>query len=205
MGMRLFLCFALLTCFAAPAMAEPMRIVALGDSLTAGSGLPKGEDFATKLEAALIAQGLNVKIENAGVGGNTTADGRARLEEAIKGEPKPRLVIVALGANDMLRRLPPAEAKENLRAILQLLKDRNIPAFLIGMQNPMGGPLMKGPYAKVFEDLEDEFDVPLYPFFLEGVALDSALNQGDGFHPNEKGVAVMVENIAPEVADVLGD
>lgn len=182
---------------------QPMRIVALGDSLMAGSGLPKGEDFASKLEVALIAKGLHVKIENAGIAGNTTADGRARLEEAIKGEPKPRLVIVALGANDMLRRIPVAEAKKNLEAILQSLKDKNIPVFLIGMQNPMGGPLMKGPYAKMFADLEDEYDVPLYPFFLEGVAMDKTLNQGDGFHPNEKGVAVMVENIASEIEDVL--
>lgn len=179
-----------------------MRVVALGDSLTAGTGLPKGEDFASKLEAALKAEGLNVKIENAGISGNTTAQGLARLDQAIAGD-KPRLVIVALGANDMLRRIPAAEAKKNLTAILQKLKDRNIPAFLIGMQNPTGALFMKGPFAKMFGELEDEFDVPLYPFFLKDVALNKDLNQGDGFHPNQKGVAIMVENIAPEIQDVL--
>lgn len=202
--MRFILSVLFCLFLAAPAVAQqPMRIVALGDSLTAGTGLPKGEDFASKLEVALIAEGLNVKIENAGVSGHTTADGRARLETVIAGEPKPRLVIVALGANDMLRRVTPAQTKTNLAAILQTLEEKKIPAFLIGMQNPMGGPLMRGPLAKIFSELEDEFDVPLYPYFLKGVALNKTLNQGDGFHPNQKGVAVMVENIAPEIVDIL--
>lgn len=193
--------------FAMPAFAQvkPMRVVALGDSLTAGTGLPKGEDFATKLEQALIKEGLNVKVQNAGISGNTTEQGLARLESAIAGEPKPKLVIVALGANDMLRRMDAGKAKTNLAAILQKLEDKRIPAFLIGMQNPIGGFFMKGPYAGIYKDLEDEFDVPLYPYFLEDVALKKELNQADGFHPNEKGVAVMVENIAPEIMDALED
>ncbi len=183
-----------------------MRVVALGDSLTAGYGLPKGEDFATKLQAALIAEGLNVRVDNAGINGNTTADGRRRLEAAIAGEPKPRLVIVALGGNDMLRRVDPAETKENLNFILSTLKERKIPAFLIGMQNPMGfGPFMRGPYADLYDELADEYDVPLVPFFLKGVAMDKTLNLADGIHPNEKGIAIMVANIAPDVAEALED
>lgn len=182
----------------------PMRVVALGDSLTAGYGLPVGQDFATKLQEALIKEGLNVTVQNAGISGNTMQDGRMRLAQAIAGEPKPRLVVVALGANDMLRRIDPATTRENLRLILQQLKDNNIPAFLIGMRNPHAfGPFMTGPYASLYKDLADEFDVPLYAFFLKGVALDKNLNLADGIHPNEKGIAIMVENIAPEIADAL--
>jgi acyl-CoA thioesterase I len=182
----------------------PQRIVALGDSLTAGYGLPAGQDFATKLQEALIKEGLNVTVQNAGLSGDTMQGGRTRLANAIAGDPKPRLVIIALGANDMLRRMDPQGTRENLRAILQTLKDQNIPAFLIGMRNPHAfGPFMTGPYASLYKDLADEFDVPLYAFFLKGVALDKNLNQADGLHPNEKGVAIMVENIAPEIADAL--
>lgn len=183
---------------------QPMRIVALGDSLTAGYGLPQGQDFATKLGEELLKRGLSVRIENAGVNGNTTQDGLNRLEQAIAGE-KPRLVIIALGANDMLRRQDPQVAQANLAKILTVLKSRNIPAFLIGIQNPGMGPFFAGPYAKIYKSLKSEFDVPLYPFFLKGVAMDKTLNLADGIHPNEKGVAIMVENIAPEIEDVLED
>lgn len=200
----LFLVVFLTLSFSASFAQE--RVIVLGDSLTAGYGLPQGEDFASKLEAALIADGLNVKIQNAGISGDTTEGGLMRLGQVIGGEPRPALVVVALGANDMLRRINPAEAKKNLSAILKALQDAKIPAFLIGMQNPTGfGAFMRGPYGKIYDDLADEYDVPLYPFFLKGVALDKALNQPDGLHPNEKGVAIMVKNIAPEIADVLRD
>lgn len=200
-----YLIFLLPLFFVSTAYAQtPMRIVALGDSLTAGYGLPAGQDFATKLQEALIKEGLNVSVQNAGISGNTMQDGRNRLAQAITGEPKPRLVIVALGANDMLRRMDPQGTRENLRTILQTLKDQNIPAFIIGMRNPHAfGPFMTGPYAGLYKDLAKEFDVPLYEFFLKGVALDKNLNQADGIHPNEKGVAIMVENIVPEIADAL--
>lgn len=204
--MRILLFIAALLIFPVSAAFAQDRVVVLGDSLTAGYGLPQGEDFASKLEAALIADGLNVKVQNAGISGDTTAGGRMRLGQVIGGEPRPKLVVVALGANDMLRRVAPTEAKENLSAILKSLQDAQIPAFLIGMQNPTGfGAFMRGPYGKIYDDLADEYDVPLYPFFLKGVALDKALNQPDGLHPNEKGVAIMVENITPEIADVLKD
>ncbi len=202
--MRFMLFLAFLIPLPVSAVMAQDRVIVLGDSLTAGYGLPQGEDFASKLEAALIADGLNVKIQNAGISGDTTAGGRMRVGRVIEGAPRPRLVVVALGANDMLRRIDPVEAKENLSAILKALQDARIPAFLIGMQNPTGfGAFMRGPYGRIYDDLADEYDVPLYPFFLKGVALDKALNQPDGLHPNEKGVAVMVENIAPEIADVL--
>ncbi len=201
--MRFLLSALMILTFSTPAQAQDvLRIVALGDSLTAGLGLPKGEDFASKLEAALVEEGLNVKVQNAGISGDTTEGGKMRLAQAIAGTPKPRLVIVALGANDLLRQMDPAAARANLAAILTTLKDNNIPAFLIGMQNPMGG-FLRGPYGRMFDDLADEFDVPYYPYFLKGVAMDKTLNQADGLHPNEKGVAIMVKNIAPKIADVL--
>lgn len=198
--------FLLLVTYTTPAKSqEAMRIVALGDSLTAGYGLLQGQDFVTKLEEALLKRGLNVKIENAGITGDTTAGGLRRLPNVIAGEPKPKLVIVALGANDMLRRLDPEDARKNLTSMLQMLKDRNIPAFLIGMRNPGFGPFMAGPYGRMFDEVADEFDVPFVPFFLKGVAMNSGLNQADGLHPNEKGVAIMVENVAPEIEDALED
>lgn len=180
-----------------------MRIVALGDSLTSGYGLPKGEDYVTKLQDALIAKGINVRIENAGKAGSTSAEGLARLESAIAGDEKPRLVILALGSNDMLQRISPETTKKNLTSILQTLQDKKIPVYLIGMKNPMGNIFMRGSLAKVFDDLDDEFDVPFYPYFLKGVALEKGLNLADGIHPNEKGIAIMVENTAPGIAKAL--
>lgn len=206
--MRAILMFTL--CLLASATAvhaqNPARVVALGDSLTAGYGLPAGEDFANKLQQELLTRGLNVTVENAGISGNTTEDGKRRVEQAIAGDQKPRLVIVALGANDMLRRIDPSTTRDNLSSILTTLRDRDIPVFLIGMQNPMGiGPFMKGPYAGLYKDLAKEYDVPFFPFFLKDVAMDKTLNLPDGMHPNEKGIAVMVKNIAPDIAKALKD
>lgn len=206
--MRAILMFAL--CLIVPSGAlhaqNPDRIVALGDSLTAGYGLPAGEDFASKLQQELVARGLNVRIENAGISGNTTEDGKRRVAQAIAGDEKPRLVIVALGANDMLRRIEPATTRDNLSSILSTLRDKDIPVFLIGMRNPMGiGPFMGGPYAGLYKDLAKEYDVPFFPFFLKDVAMDKSLNLPDGMHPNEKGIAVMVDNIAPDIVKALKD
>lgn len=186
------------------AAAAQQRVVALGDSLTSGYGLSAGQDFASKLEEALNQDGHFVKIDNAGVSGDTTAGGLNRLDWALAGEPKPDLVIVALGANDMLRGLDPALAKENLSKIIATLKERDIPVLLVGMKSMLSmGPLYRGKYDRIFPALAKEHDVPLYPFFLEGVAMDPALNLEDGIHPNEKGIAIMVENILPSVKKAL--
>ena len=183
---------------------SPMRVVALGDSLTAGYGLQGGEDFASKLQESLSAEGLNVKIDNAGVSGDTSAGGRARLDWAIQGDPKPRLVIVALGANDMLRGIDPSVTRDNLAAILTTLKDKGIPAFLVGMRSPTNmGPLFRGKFDKMFKDLAKEYDVPFYPFFLDGVAMKADLNLEDGMHPNVKGVDEIVKRITPPIKKVL--
>jgi len=196
--------FAFCVAVSAAYAAEPRRIVALGDSLTAGYGLESGQSFAASLESALNEKGENVKIDNAGVSGDTTAGGLSRLEWAIAGDPKPDLVIVALGANDMLRGLDPAMTRDNLKKILTTLKDRNIPALLVGMKTPGNmGMLYRSAYDKIYPDLADEMDVPLYPFFLDGVALDPKLNQGDGIHPTLDGVNIMVDRILPSVREAL--
>lgn len=202
--MRFFLFLAILTVISTPAFAQTKRIVALGDSLTAGYGLQAGEDFASRLQESLIKEGLSVKIDNAGVSGDTTAGGLARIDWAIEGELKPDLVLVALGANDMLRGIDPAVTKGNLSKILDKLKEKDIPAFLIGMRSPTSmGPFFQLKFDKIYKELAKEYDVPLYPFFLDGVAMKADLNLQDGMHPNAKGVDVIVEKITPSVVKVL--
>lgn len=205
MQFSFFLAFiAIFMCANPEAVAAQQRIVALGDSLTSGYGLPAGEDFATKLEQALHKNGHNVKIDNAGVSGDTTAGGLNRLEWAVSGDPKPSLVIVALGANDMLRGLDPALAKQNLSKIITTLEEKNIPVLLVGMKSMITmGPFYRGKYDKIFPELAKEHTIPLHPFFLEDVAMKPELNLEDGIHPNEKGIAVMVENILPLVEKTI--
>ncbi len=186
------------------AFAETLRIVALGDSLTAGYGLQAGDDYATQLQQSLISKGLDVKIDNAGVSGDTSAGGLSRLEWVISGEPKPSLVIVALGANDMLRAVDPATTETNLRSILEKLKAKQIPAVLYGMKAPINmPPAYRKSFNNLYPKLAEEFDTPLYPFFLEGVAMNSKLNLEDGVHPTKEGIALMVEKTAPLIEKQL--
>ncbi len=188
------------------AQDTPRRIVALGDSLTAGYGLADGQSFTTLLAQALNDKDENVVVDNAGISGDTTAGGLARLEDAISGDPKPSLVLVALGANDMMRGIDPAQMKENLNAILQTLKDRNIPALLIGVRMPGTVSGFYGSrYDDVYEDLADKFDIRLYESFLDGVAMDPDLNQSDGIHPNLAGTKIMVKRLLPTVRKALND
>lgn len=186
------------------AFAQPLRVVALGDSLTAGYGLPAADSFPQQLQRALVARGFSVTVENAGVSGDTSAGGLSRLARSIAGNPKPDLVLVELGANDMLRGVPPNVTKNNLHQILATLKQQNIPALLCGMVAP---PYFPGPFVQsfnaIYPDLAEEFDVPLYDFFLEGIVFDSHYNLPDGVHPNAKGIAVIVDNITPTVEKAL--
>ena len=184
------------------AAAQPVRLLALGDSLTAGYGLAPAEGFTARLEAALGARGREVKVINAGVSGDTTAGGLARIDWALG--DRPDAALVALGANDALRGLDPAEAERNLDAILARLAKAGVPTLLVGMMAPPNlgrdyGAAFDGIYAR----LAERHGVPLYPFFLDGVAADAALNQPDGIHPNARGVAVMVERILPAVERLL--
>ncbi len=180
------------------AMAAATTILALGDSLTAGYGLDPGQTMPDKLQTALRSKGLDVTIINAGVSGDTAAQGAARLEWALTDDVK--AAIVELGANDALRGLDPTQAEAALREILQKLKAHNIPTLLLGMKAP---PNLGADYVAKFDGmypkLATEFGADLYPFYLEGVAAQPELNQADSIHPNEKGLAIIIPKILPYV------
>lgn len=183
--------------------ADPEFVIAVfGDSLTAGYGLSAGDAFPVRLESALRGAGKSVRVINAGVSGDTTAGGRARLDWVLG--DKPDAVIVELGANDALRGIDPQETSRNLDTILRELKKRDVRVLLAGMMAP---PNLGDRYTKAFNaiypDLTAEHDVVLYPFFLDGVAADPALNQHDGIHPNAAGVAVIVDRILPYVSRLI--
>jgi len=183
--------------------SKPLTILAFGDSLVAGFGLGSADGFTAKLEAALKAKGIQARIVNGGLSGDTSAGGLARLDWAL--EPKPDFAIVELGANDGLRGLDPAQTRANLDAILTKLKAKGVPVLFAGMLAP---PNMGPDYGKAFNalypDLAKRHGVLFYPFFLDGVAADPALNQADGIHPNAKGVDIIVEQIVPLVLKLIG-
>jgi acyl-CoA thioesterase-1 len=188
---------------AAPlASAEPLSVVVLGDSLSAGYGLAPGEAFPEQLQATLQAAGLDVAVANAGVSGDTASDGLARLDWSVPAEAD--LVIVELGANDALRGLDPAVTRKALSDLLGRLKERGQAVLLAGMKAPRNlGDDYAARFDAIFPELAAEHGVPLYPFFLEGVAMDASLNQPDGLHPTAAGVARIVEAILPEVQRLL--
>jgi acyl-CoA thioesterase-1 len=186
-----------------PAAAQPLKILALGDSLTAGHGLPPGQGFAPQLERALKESGVEAQVIDAGVSGDTTAGGLARLDWALADAPD--LVILELGANDMLRGVDPAETRANLDAMLAKLRAAGPKVLLAGMRAaPNLGPDYGGAFEGLYADLAAKYDVPLYPFFLEGVATDPKLNLPDGLHPNEAGIAEIVRRILPHVLAAAG-
>ena len=186
-----------------PAAAEPVRLMAYGDSLTHGYGLPAGETFPEQLEAALRADGLDVTVINAGNSGDTTAGGLARLDWALADDPD--AVILELGANDGLRGLDPQATYDNLDAILaRLTGQERLPVLIAGMLAPPNlGREYGEAFNAVFPRLAKKYDAPFYPFFLEGVAMEPALNQSDGIHPNAAGVAEIVKRIKPHVVRLL--
>jgi len=182
--------------------ADPLRIVVLGDSLSAGLGLPANTTFPEVLQRALAAQGRDVQIVNAGVSGDTTSDGLARLDWSIPAGTD--AVIVELGANDALRGIDPNITRKALDGILRRLKERGLAVLLAGMQAPRNmGPDYVSAFDAIFPALAAGHGVIFYPFFLDGVATDPKLNQGDGMHPNAAGVAVIVERILPKVQELL--
>lgn len=188
--------------YANPAWADPLRLLALGDSLTAGYGLPHEDAFPVRLEAALRARGHAVMVLDAGVSGDTTAGGRARLDWVLADDPD--AAIVALGGNDGLRGLDPEGTRANLTAIVERLRGEGIPVLIAGMLAPPNlGPDYGSAFNAVFPEVAEETGALLYPFFLEGVAAEPALNQPDGIHPTAEGVAVMVAGILPAVEALL--
>ena len=185
------------------AAAKESRLLVLGDSLTSGWGLAAGDAFPAQLERALRAAGReDVRVVGAGVAGDTTAGGRARLGWSLA--DRPDAAIVELGANDGLRGIDPASSYDNLDAILAELKRRKIPVLLAGMYAPPNlGSEYGAAFNGIYPRLAERHGVHLYPFFLEGVAVEPGLNQPDGIHPNPAGVAVIVERILPYVMKVL--
>ena len=183
---------------------EPARILALGDSLTAGYGLPAADSFPARLEAALRSAGHPAEVINAGVSGDTAAGGLARRDWALDGDPQ--YAIVALGANDGLRALDTEETYRNLDRILGKLKARGVHVLLAGMYAPPNlGREYGESFNSIYPRLAKKHAVKLYPFFLDGVVADPALNQMDGLHPNARGVDVMVERILPHVLRLIED
>jgi len=181
---------------------EPLRILAFGDSLTAGFGLPDTDGFVAQLQAALTSKGVKAKVINGGVSGDTTAGGLARLDWALGDDPQ--LVILELGANDGLRGLDPKSTQANLDAILTRLGDQKRAVLLAGMRAP---PNLGAEYANAFDAiypaLAERHHVALYPFFLDGVAAHAELNQEDGIHPNVAGVKVIVGHMLPDVLKAI--
>lgn len=190
--------------FVSPAAvrAEPLRIVALGDSLSAGYELSPEDAFPAQLERALKAKGLDAVVENAGVSGDTSTGGLDRLDWSVADGTA--LVVVELGANDALRGIDPALTRANIDAILTRLKERGIAVVLAGMLAPPNmGDAYVSAFNAIFPDMAAKHGVPLYPFFMEGVITVPELLLADGIHPNGKGVARIVEGIAPLVESAL--
>jgi len=182
--------------------SEPLRIVALGDSLTAGLGLGPGDALPAVLQDLLRSKGYSTEIQNAGVSGDTTSGGLARLDWAVPDGTQ--AVILALGANDMLGGLDVSRARGNLEAIIQRLKARNIPVLLAGMRaNRTLGDDYVNAFDRIYPELAGKYGVILYPFLLDGVALDPKLNQPDGMHPNAEGVRRIAERMLPYIEKLL--
>ena len=183
---------------------DPCRIAVLGDSLASSYGLDLDQGFPARLEQRLGEEGYDCVVLDAGVTGDTSAGGRARLDWLLA--DRPSHVIVELGGNDALRALPPGEMEQNLDAIITRLQDEGIDVLLAGMLAPPNlGQDYGQAFAAVFPRLAEKHDVPLYPFFLDGVAGDPALNQADGIHPSPAGIDLIVEGILPTVERWLGD
>lgn len=185
-------------------LAKPVTILVLGDSLSSGLGLSRQEAFPAKLEAALKARYPDLKIVNAGVSGDTAADGLARLDWALTDDVGG--LIVELGANDALRGLDVAQTEQALDGIMAVAVAKKLPALILGMKAP---PNMGPDYVARFDDLyprlAEKYQALLYPFYLDGVAADASLNQADGMHPNARGVDLIVSKILPIVEELIGN
>lgn len=200
-GLGLALFQALLLVMATPAQAREVLILAFGDSLSAGYGLKPQESFPAQLQTALRKQGVAARVHNGGVSGDTTTAGRGRLGWVLTGlKAKPDLVILELGANDMLRGQSPALAKANLDAMIADLKRRKIPVLLAGMKASYNlDRRYRAEFDGIYPLLARKHGVRLYPFFMDGVAGNRALLLPDQMHPNAKGVSVLVQRILPSV------
>ncbi|MEL6202101.1 MAG: arylesterase [Pseudomonadota bacterium] len=187
-----------------PLMAQTVNIVGFGDSLMAGYQLPNIDAFPVKLEAALKDRGYDVRVQNAGVSGDTTSGGLARLNWSVPDDTD--LVILELGGNDALRGITPDITSANLDQMIESLKTRSIDVILVGILAPPNmGDSYSDAFNPIYEQLAQKHDVPLYPFFLDGVITDPSLMLADGIHPNGKGTTVMAEKLLPLVANYLDE
>jgi len=195
--------FAAIVLFAAPAAAAPVTILMLGTSLTQGYNLPPGTEIPAVLQAKLKEAGIDTRVINAGVSGDTSAGGLSRLDWSLADHPN--AAIIELGSNDALRGIPPGDTEKNLAAILAKLKAQHIPTLLCGMKAPRNlGPEYAAQFDAIYPKLAKQYGAILYPFILEGVALNPKLNQADGMHPNPAGVKMIVKNMLPYVKKLLG-
>jgi acyl-CoA thioesterase I len=201
-ALKVALALAMMAGASAAAANDACRVAVLGDSLAAAYGLAVEEGFPAQLERRLRTEGYDCVVLDAGVGGDTTAGGLARLDWALADQPSH--VIVELGGNDGLRGLPPEQMEQNLDAIVGRLRDDGVAVLLAGMLAPPNlGRTYGEAFEAVFARVAERHDVPLYRFFLDGVAGDPDLNQPDGIHPTAAGIAVIVERILPTVTDWL--
>jgi len=185
----------------APQALKAPRIVFLGDSLTAGLGVPTDQSYPSLIAKRLAAQGLDFEIVNAGVSGDTSAGGLRRLDWSLEGDVK--LLVLALGANDGLRGLPTSDLKKNLASVLDRARAKQIPVILAGMEAPPNnGADYTREFRNVYADLAEEYDVPFIPFLLQGVAGNASLNQADGIHPNARGAEIVADLVWKELEPV---
>jgi acyl-CoA thioesterase-1 len=187
-----------------PPKSTAPRIVILGDSLTAGLGLPVGAAYPSLLQKRVDGDGLGYEVVNAGVSGDTSAGGLSRVDWSLEGDV--RVLVVALGGNDALRGLPPAELQHNLAQIIERAQARKISVVLAGMESPPNwGRDYNVSFHKVFTELADTYHLPLVPFLLQGVAGSETLNQADGIHPTAEGARMVAENVWSVLKPVLDE
>ena len=200
---RLFVAFVVALFIASPASAAPIKILALGTSLTQGYGLPPGTEYPAVLEDKLKAAKIDARVINAGVSGDTSAGGASRIDWSLADHPD--VAIVELGSNDALRGLRPAQTEKNIAAVLEKLKAAHVPVLLLGMKAPRNlGPEYAAEFDPIYPRLAKKYGAALYPFVLDGVAMDPKLNQADGMHPNPQGVKIIVAHLLPYVKKLLG-
>ena len=191
--------------FTAPAAAAPpIKILAFGTSLTQGYGLPPGTEFTVVMQQKLKAKGIDATIVNAGVSGDTSSDGLSRLDWSLADHPD--AAIVEMGSNDALRGIDPALTEKNISAMLGKFKAAHVPVLLLGMKAPRNlGPEYQKAFDPLYPKLAKDYGVLLYPFVLDGVALNPKLNQADGMHPNPAGVKVIVDRMLPYVEKLVAE
>ncbi len=191
----------LISCGEKKSQIKLEKVLLFGDSLMSGYGLPEKDHLSVILEKSLKSEGYEIQVFNGSVSGDTSLDGLDRIEDELSGESYD-LIIIGLGANDMLRRINPNQTKQNLNEIINIILDNNIKVILAGMvASPTNGLSYKKEFDKIYPDLSKKFEIELIPFLLNGVALNPNFNQDDGLHPNEKGVLIIAETIKRSITN----